>query len=109
MLTKYPEYRIICLDKLTYAGNLSTLEPVMKNPSIRFVQADICDRAAVDKLFEEEHPDIVVNFAAESHVDRSIENPGIFLQTNILGTATLMDACRKYGLRRYHQISTDEV
>ena len=109
MLTKYPEYRIICLDKLTYAGNLSTLEPVMKNPSFRFVQADICDRAAVDKLFEEEHPDIVVNFAAESHVDRSIENPGIFLQTNILGTATLMDACRKYGLRRYHQISTDEV
>lgn len=109
MLAKYPEYRIICLDKLTYAGNLSTLEPVMKNPSFRFVQADICDRAAVDKLFEEEHPDIVVNFAAESHVDRSIENPGIFLQTNILGTATLMDACRKYGLRRYHQISTDEV
>lgn len=81
----------------------------MKNPSFRFVQADICDRAAVNKLFEEEKPDIVVNFAAESHVDRSIEDPSIFLQTNIMGTATLMDACRKYGIRRYHQVSTDEV
>ena len=109
MLANHPAYRIICLDKLTYAGNLSTLEPVMKNPSFRFVQADICDREAVDKLFEEEHPDIVVNFAAESHVDRSIEKPGVSLQTNIMGTATLMNACRKYGIRRYHQISTDEV
>ena len=94
MLKKYPDYRIICLDKLTYAGNLSTLAPVMDNPNFRFVKADICDREAVNKLFEEEHPDIVVNFAAESHVDRSIEDPGIFLQTNIMGTATLMDACR---------------
>ena len=76
MLKKYPDYRIICLDKLTYAGNLSTLAPVMDNPNFRFVKADICDREAVDKLFEEEHPDIVVNFAAESHVDRSIEDPG---------------------------------
>ena len=109
MLKKYPGYRIICLDKLTYAGNLSTLEPVMDNPNFRFVKADICDRAAVNKLFEEEQPDIVVNFAAESHVDRSIEDPGIFLQTNIMGTATLMDACRKYGIKRYHQVSTDEV
>lgn len=109
MLAKHPDYRIICLDKLTYAGNLSTLELAMKNSNFRFVQADICDRAAVDKLFEEEHPDIVVNFAAESHVDRSIENPSVFLQTNIIGAATLMDACRKYGIRRYHQISTDEV
>ena len=81
----------------------------MNKPNFRFVQADICDREAVDRLFEEECPDIVVNFAAESHVDRSIENPGIFLQTNIMGAATLMDACRKYGIRRYHQISTDEV
>ena len=96
MLGKYPEYRIVCLDKLTYAGNLSTLKDVMDNPNFRFVRADICDREAVYRLFEEEHPDIVVNFAAESHVDRSIEDPGIFLQTNILGTATLMDACRKY-------------
>ena len=109
MLNKYPDYRIVCLDKLTYAGNLSTLKPVMDNPNFRFVKLDICDREGVYKLFEEEKPDIVVNFAAESHVDRSIENPEIFLQTNIIGTATLMDACRKYGIKRYHQVSTDEV
>lgn len=109
MLGKYPDYRIICLDKLTYAGNISTLEPVMDNSNFRFIKTDICDREAVYKLFEEEKPDVVVNFAAESHVDRSIENPVIFLQTNIIGTATLMDACRKYGIERYHQVSTDEV
>lgn len=109
MLEVYPEYRIICLDKLTYAGNLSTLEKVNNNKNFRFVKADICDRQAVYKLFEEENPDIVVNFAAESHVDRSIETPEIFLQTNIIGTAVLMDACRKYGIKRYHQVSTDEV
>ena len=109
MLDTYPEYRIVCLDKLTYAGNLSTLASVMDNPQFRFVKADICDREAVDKVFEEERPDIVVNFAAESHVDRSIEEPDIFLQTNIMGTATLMDACRKYGVKRFHQVSTDEV
>ena len=97
MLGKYSDYRIICLDKLTYAGNLSTLAPVMDNPNFRFVKLDICDREGVYKLFEEEHPNIVVNFAAESHVDRSIENPEIFLQTNILGTQVLMDACRKIG------------
>ena len=109
MLRKYPDYRIICLDCLTYAGNLSTLAPVMDNPNFRFVKENITDRAAVYKLFEEEHPDMVVNFAAESHVDRSIENPEIFLDTNIKGTAVLMDACRKYGITRYHQVSTDEV
>ena len=181
MLDTYPDYRIICLDKLTYAGNLSTLKSVMEepretpsaadaatspnrggketaltqgplnregkgelnaafsgkgnkderensapllgelspkategfsdrgNPNFRFVKADICDRSAVYALFEEEHPDIVVNFAAESHVDRSIEDPSIFLQTNIIGTSVLMDACRKYGIGRYHQVSTDEV
>ena len=109
MLNKYPDYRIICLDKLTYAGNLSTLAPVMDNPNFRFVKADICDRDAVYQLFEEKHPDMVVNFAAESHVDRSIENPGIFLETNIMGTSVLMDACRKYGIKRYHQASSDEV
>ncbi len=109
MLKAHPYYRIICLDKLTYAGNLSTLEPVMDNPNFRFVKADICDKEAVEKLFEEEKPDIVVNFAAESHVDRSIENPQIFLETNIIGTSVLMDACRKYGIKRYHQVSTDEV
>ncbi len=109
MLQAHPDYRIICLDKLTYAGNLSTLEPVLQQDNFRFVKADICDSQAVDKLFQEEKPDIVVNFAAESHVDRSIENPGIFLETNIMGTAVLMDACRKYGIQRYHQVSTDEV
>lgn len=109
MMKKYPDYRIICLDKLTYAGNLSTLAPVMDQPNFRFVKMDICDREAVYELFEEEHPDVVVNFAAESHVDRSILNPEIFLETNIIGTSVLMDACRKYGIQRYHQVSTDEV
>ena len=102
MLDKYPDYRIVCLDCLTYAGNLSTLAPVMDNPNFRFVKESITDREAVYKLFEEEHPDMVVNFAAESHVDRSIENPEVFLDTNIKGTAVLMDACRKYGIKRYH-------
>ena len=109
MLEKHPEDRIICVDKLTYAGNLSTLAPVMDKPNFRFCKTDICDREAIYQLFEEEHPDIVVNFAAESHVDRSIENPSIFLETNIIGTSVLMDACRKYGIERYHQVSTDEV
>lgn len=99
MLNKYPDYRIICLDCLTYAGNLSTLEPVMSNPNFRFVKESITDREAVYKLFEEEHPDMVVNFAAESHVDRSIENPEVFLTTNILGTQVLMDACRSTVFR----------
>lgn len=108
-LNHHPDDKIICVDKLTYAGNLSTLEPVMSNPNFKFIKADIADRAAVEKIFEEENPDIVVNFAAESHVDRSIENPGIFLETNIIGTQVLMDACRKYGIKRYHQVSTDEV
>ena len=109
MLREHPQDRVICLDKLTYAGNLSTLSPVMGQDNFRFVKADICDRDAVYSLFAEEHPDVVVNFAAESHVDRSIENPAIFLETNIMGTAVLMDACRKYGIQRYHQVSTDEV
>ncbi|WP_329888007.1 dTDP-glucose 4,6-dehydratase [Pseudoramibacter faecis] len=108
-LAEHPEDRVICLDKLTYAGNLSTLAPAMDNPRFRFVRADICDRQAVAALFEEEHPDIVINFAAESHVDRSIEDPEIFLRTNIIGTSVLMDACRAHGIGRYHQVSTDEV
>lgn len=108
-LEKHPEDKIICLDNLTYAGNLSTLEKAMENPNFKFVKADIADRTAVEQLFEEEKPDIIVNFAAESHVDRSIENPEIFLKTNIMGTQVLMDACRKYGIKRYHQVSTDEV
>lgn len=109
IIKKHPDYRIICLDKLTYAGNLSTLNPVMDNTNFSFVKMDICDRENVYKLFEDEKPDIVVNFAAESHVDRSIEDPEIFLKTNIIGTAVLMDACRKYGIKRFHQVSTDEV
>lgn len=109
MMKKYPKYRVVCLDKLTYAGNLFTLEPVMKNKNFRFVKLDICDREGVYKLFKEEQPEIVVNFAAESHVDRSIKNPEIFLQTNILGTSVLMDACLKFGVKRFHQVSTDEV
>jgi len=109
MLKKYQDYRIICVDSLTYAGNIETLASVMDNPNFRFVKADITDRDAINILFEQEHPDIVVNFAAESHVDRSIENPGVFLNTNIIGTQVLMDACRKYGIVRYHQVSTDEV
>lgn len=109
MLDKYPQDQIVCLDKLTYAGNLETLESVMENPRFTFVKGDVADRGAVYALFEKEHPDVVVNFAAESHVDRSVVDPGIFLQTNILGTGVLMDACRKYGIQRYHQVSTDEV
>ena len=109
MMKEHPDYRIICLDKLTYAGNLSTLAPVMDKSNFRFVKEDICNREAVYDLFQQEKPDIVVNFAAESHVDRSIDNPEIFLQTNIIGTSVLMDACRKYGITRYHQVSTDEV
>ena len=109
MLGKYPDYRIVCLDKLTYAGNLSTLASVMENPNFRFVKLDICDREGVYKLFEEEHPNMVVNFAAESHVDRSIKDPGIFVRTNVMGTTTLLDACKEFGIRRFHQVSTDEV
>ncbi|MCI5772129.1 MAG: dTDP-glucose 4,6-dehydratase [Clostridiales bacterium] len=109
MLDAHPDERIVCLDKLTYAGNLSTLASVMDCERFRFVRGDICDRDAVYALFEEEKPDVVVNFAAESHVDRSIEDPGVFLQTNILGTAVLMDACRRSGVERFHQVSTDEV
>lgn len=106
---KHPERQIICLDKLTYAGNLSTLAPVMDKTNFKFIRGDIADRTLVDSVFEEEKPDIVVNFAAESHVDRSIEEPGIFLQTNVLGTQVLLDVCRKYGIKRFHQVSTDEV
>lgn len=108
-LDNYPSDEVICLDKLTYAGNLETLEIAMKNPKFKFVKGDIADRIFVDELFASEKPDVVVNFAAESHVDRSIENPEIFLQTNVIGTSVLMDACRKYGNIRYHQVSTDEV
>lgn len=109
MLKEHPDYHIICLDALTYAGNLSTLKDVMDNPQFKFIRTDIRDRNAIDAIFAEYHPDIVVNFAAESHVDRSIENPGIFLETNIIGTSVLMDVSKKYGVSRFHQVSTDEV
>lgn len=108
-LQNHPEDEFICLDALTYAGNLETLQPVMQYDNFRFVRGDIADRDFVYKLFETEEPDIVVNFAAESHVDRSILEPELFLRTNIIGTGVLMDACRKYGIKRYHQVSTDEV
>ena len=105
----HPEDRIVCVDKLTYAGNLSTLGSVLDAPGFRFVKADVCDREAMLALFEAEKPDAVVNFAAETHVDRSIEDPEVFLRTNILGTQVLMDACRACGVARFHQVSTDEV
>ena len=109
MVNKYPEYQIINLDLLTYAGNLETLKPVEDKPNYKFVHGDIADRDFVFKLFEEEKPDIVVNFAEESHVDRSITDPEAFVRTNVMGTTTLLDACRTYGIKRYHQVSTDEV
>ena len=105
----YPDDRLVCIDKLTYAGNLSTLAPLLGQPNFRFARVDICDREAVYALFAEERPDVVINFAAESHVDRSIADPSLFLQTNIIGTSVLMDACREYGNIRFHQVSTDEV
>ncbi|MBQ2284886.1 MAG: dTDP-glucose 4,6-dehydratase [Clostridia bacterium] len=109
MLSKHEDYKIVCVDALTYAGNLETLEKAFENPNFKFVKGDITDRELIFDLFENEKFDIVVNFAAESHVDRSIEDPGVFLKTNILGTQTLMDASRKFGVKRYHQVSTDEV
>lgn len=109
MLEKYKDYRIVCLDKLTYAGNLLTLKKALGNPNFRFVKGDIADKEFVFNLFEEEKFDVVINFAAESHVDRSIEDPGIFLKTNVIGTQVLMDASREFGVKRFHQVSTDEV
>ena len=109
MVNKYPNDEYVCLDALTYAGNMETLEPIMNKPNFKFVHENICNRKAIYELFEKEHFDYVINFAAESHVDRSIENPEIFLETNIVGTSVLMDACRKYGIKRFHQVSTDEV
>lgn len=109
MLAAHPESRIVCIDCLTYAGNMSTLAEAMRSPNFAFYKVNICDRAAVYAVFEAEKPDIVVNFAAESHVDRSIESPEVFLQTNVLGTQVMMDACRQYGVSRFHQVSTDEV
>ncbi len=105
----HPEERVVCLDKLTYAGNFSNLFDVLSDKMVRFVRIDICDRKAVYQIFEEEHPDAVLNLAAESHVDRSITQPELFLQTNIIGTAVILDACCRYQVSRFHQVSTDEV
>ena len=109
LLQHHPEDQVICFDALTYAGNLETLADAMENQNFSFEKVDIADRDAVYTLFERYTPDVVVNFAAESHVDRSITDPAIFLQTNVLGTQVLLDACRKYGIQRFHQVSTDEV
>lgn len=109
MVNKYPEDQMICIDKLTYAGNMETLAPVLDKDNFTFYKADISDREAIDEIFQKEQPDIIVNFAAESHVDRSILDPEVFLRTNIIGTSVMLDACRKYGIKRYHQVSTDEV
>lgn len=106
---KHPEDVLLCVDKLTYAGNLNTLSPVMGQDNVKFFQEDIANRGAMYRIFEQEHPDAVINFAAESHVDRSIENPAVFLETNVMGTQVLLDACRQYGVVRFHQVSTDEV
>lgn len=109
MVNRYPQDHVVCLDLLTYAGNLETLKPVWRKKNFSFVKGNIADRKFVYQLFEQEKPDMVVNFAAESHVDRSIENPEVFLQTNVIGTSVLLDACRIYGNKRFHQVSTDEV
>ena len=108
-LAKHNDIKVVILDALTYAGNLGTIAKDIDNERCVFIKGDICSRDVVDGLFAEYRFDYVVNFAAESHVDRSIEDPGVFLQTNIIGTATMMDACRKYGIQRDHQVSTDEV
>ncbi len=109
MLREHPEDKVVCVDCLTYAGDMETLDPVRENPNFTFYKTDITDREGIDRVFGAERPDVVVNFAAESHVDRSIENPGIFLNTNIIGTQVLMDASLTYDVRRFHQVSTDEV
>lgn len=109
LLEERPDWEVVCVDALTYAANIHTLNAAFENQSFKFYKEDIRNREGIFSIFEKEHPDIVVNFAAESHVDRSIENPGIFLETNILGTQVMMDACRKYGVERFHQVGTDEV
>ncbi len=109
ILSEHPDYTIIGYDALTYAGNITNLDKAIENHRFTFIKGDIRDRDAVYKLCQKTHPDIIINFAAESHVDRSIENPSIFIQTNVEGTEVLLDAAVKYGVKRFHQISTDEV
>lgn len=109
LLEERQDWRIVCVDALTYAANIHTLNDALKNPNFVFYKENICHKNGMEEIFKAEQPDVVVNFAAESHVDRSIENPTIFLETNIIGTAVLMDICRKYEIQRFHQVSTDEV
>ena len=109
VVNKYPNDEYVCLDALTYAGNYNNLLPIINKDNFKFVKGDIADERFIDELFEKERFDVVINFAAESHVDNSIKNPGIFVQTNIMGTRVLLDASRKYNIKRYHQVSTDEV
>lgn len=109
MVEKYPMYKVYNLDALTYAGNLTTCREVEARSNYQFIHGDISDRAFIFALFEQERFDMVVNFAAESHVDRSIIEPDIFLKTNVMGTQVLMDAARRFGVSRFHQASTDEV
>lgn len=109
MVNKYPQYQIVNLDLLTYAGNLENLKDIEDKPNYKFVKGDIADRSFVNNLFEQEKFDYVINFAAESHVDRSITNPEIFVQTNIQGTLALLDAAKEIGVKKYLQVSTDEV
>ena len=109
VVNKYPEDKFVCLDALTYAGNYNNIKSLENKDNFKFVHGDITDRELVDELFKKEKFDVVINFAAESHVDNSIKNPGIFLTTNIIGTQVLMDASLKYNVKRYHQVSTDEV
>ena len=109
MIEKYPNYNITCIDKLTYAGNIITLFPLFTNDRFKFIKCDITDIKSIDSVFSEIKPDVVVNFAAETHVDRSIKQPSVFLQTNVIGTQVLLDACKQYSVTRYHQVSTDEV
>jgi len=109
LLKERPDWKVICVDSLTYAANIHTLNDALKSSNFTFYKEDIRNRSGINEIFEKHHPNIVVNFAAESHVDRSIENPSIFLDTNIIGTSVLMDACLKYGVERFHQVGTDEV
>ena len=109
VVNEYPDDQYVCLDALTYAGNYNNIKSLEGKKNYKFVKGDIRDKEFIESLFEQEKFDVVINFAAESHVDNSIKNPNIFADTNILGTLTLMNACNKYGIKRYHQVSTDEV
>lgn len=109
MTKRYYDDEYVCLDSLTHAGNRETLDPILEKKNFKFIKVDICNRKAIDHIFENERFDYVIHFAAESHVDASIENPELFFRTNVMGTQILLDASRKYGVKRFHQVSTDEA